>query len=234
MTVLVVSNIDLTNNLQVMKPATFLDSTIKEATLNINNEYRYLKTGYYVSMHAEILGNYVIPSCENIIDSSRTPILLLRAAKAGISTLPFVVTDSVKKITVEFGFPVILFAVNPFIYDGYNVANNKSSLYRAMKSLGMNYKFAVCAQPIKGELFAVKTFLGKTTTDIDCQLQEIAEKVYKIFKIPLCKLHIQKTADKAYLCGLQPLSKEELSEEDLQIISKEVSLISEQGERFGV
>ena len=233
MTVLVVSNIDLTTNSQVMKPATFLDSTIKEATLNINNEYRYLKTGYYVSMHAEILGNRVIPSCENIIDSSRTPILLLRAAKAGVSTLPFLVTDSVKKITNERGFPVIVFAVNPFIYDGYKVAHNKSSLYRAMKSLGMNYKFAVCAQPIKGELFAVKTFFGKTT-NTDPQLQEIAEKVYETFKIPLCKLHIQKTLDKAYLCGLQPVSREELSEQDLQIISKEVSLISEQGEPFGV
>ena len=233
MTVLVVSNIDLTTNSQVMKPVTFLDSTIKEATLNINNEYRYLKTGYYVSMHAEILGNRVIPSCENIIDSSRTPILLLRAAKAGVSTLPFLVTDSVKKITNELGFPVILFAVNPFIYDGYKVAYNKSALYRAMKSLGMNYKFAVCAQPIKGELFAVKTFFGKTT-NTDLQLQEIAEKVYKTFKIPLCKLHIQKTVDKAYLCGLQPVNKEELSELDLQIISKEVSLISEQGEPFGV
>ena len=97
MTVLVVSNIDLTTNLQVMKPATFLDSTIKESTLNINNEYRYLKTGYYVSMHAEVLGNRVIPSCENIIDSSRTPILLLRAAKIGCADLAFVVTDSVKK-----------------------------------------------------------------------------------------------------------------------------------------
>src|SRR5271157_1436076 len=122
MTVLVVSNIDLTTNLQVIKPATFLDSTIKEPTLNINNEYRYLKTGYYVSMHAEVLGNRVIPSCENIIDSSRTPILLLRAAKAGIPTLPVVVTDSVKKIIEEVGFPVLLFAVNPFIFDGYEIA----------------------------------------------------------------------------------------------------------------
>jgi hypothetical protein len=233
MTVLVVSNIDLTTNSQVMKPATFLDSTIKEATLNINNEYRYLKTGYYVSMHAEILGNRVIPSCENIIDSSRTPILLLRAAKAGVSTLPFLVTDSVKKITNELGFPVILFAVNPFIYDGYKLAHNRSSLYRAMKSLGMNYKFAVCAQPIKGELFSIKTFFGKTTNQ-DQQTQKIAKEVYNIFKIPLCKLHIQKTVDKAYLCGLQPVSREELSEQDLQIISKEVSLISEQGEPFGV
>ena len=233
MTVLVVSNIDLTTNSQVMKPATFLDSTIKEATLNINNEYRYLKTSYYVSMHAEILGNRVIPSCENIIDSSRTPILLLRAAKAGVSTLPFIVTDSVKKITNELGFPVILFAVNPFIYDGYKVAHNKSALYRAMKSLGMNYKFAVCAQPLKGELFAVKTYFGKTVNQ-GANTQEIAEKVYKIFGIPICKLYIQKTVDKAYLCGLQPVNKEELSEQDLKIISKEVSLISEQGEHFGV
>jgi hypothetical protein len=233
MTVLVVSNIDLTTDSQVMKPATFLDSTIKEATLNISNEYRYLKTGYYVSMHAEVLGNHVIPSCENIIDSSRTPILLLRAAKAGVPTLSFLVTDSVKKITNELGFPVILFAVNPFIYDGYKLAHNRSSLYRAMKSLGMNYKFAVCAQPVKGELVAVKTFFGKTI-NMDVQLQKIAEKVYKTFRIPLCKLHIQKTVDKAYLCGLQPVSREELSEQDLQIISKEVSLISEQGEPFGV
>jgi hypothetical protein len=233
MTVLVVSNIDLTTNLQVMKPATFLDSTIKEPTLNIDNEYRYLKTSYYVSMHAEILGNRVIPSCENIIDSSRTPIFLLRAAKAGVPTLPVVVTDSVKKIVNELGFPVLLFAVNPFIYDGYKIACNKTALYRAMKSLGMNYKFALCAQPVKGELFAVKTYFGRTV-DQDSATEEIAEKVYETFRIPLCKLYIQKTVDKAYLCGLQPVDKEELSEQDLRIISKEVSLISEQGEAFGV
>jgi hypothetical protein len=233
MTVLVVSNIDLTSNLQVMKPASFLESTIKEPTLNINNEYRYMKTGYYVSMHAEVLGSQVIPSCENIIDSSRTPILLLRAAKAGIPTLPSVVTDSVKKIINQVGFPCIVFAVNPFIYDGYKIAQNKSALYRAMRSLGMNYKFAVCAQPLKGELFSVKSFFGKTQNQDD-ETQKIAQKVFSTFKIPVCKLHIQKNCDKAYLCALQPVDKEELSEQDLQTISQEISLISEQGEPFGV
>jgi len=233
MTVLVVSNIDLTANLQVIKPASFLESTIKEPTLNLSNEYRYMKTGYYVSMHAEILGNRVIPSCEDIIDSSRTPLLLLRAAKAGVPTLPSLVTDSVKKIMTELGFPVILFAVNPFIYDGFKIAQNKSALYRAMKSLGMNYKFAVCAQPLKGDLLTVKSFFGKVAS-AEPQAELIAKKVYETFKIPVCKLHIQKTVDKAYLCGLQPVEKEELSREDLQTISKEVLLISEQGEPFGV
>ena len=229
---LVVSNIDLTNKLHVMKPSTFLDSTIKDFTLNINNDYRYLKTGYYVSLHAEVLGNRVIPSCENIIDSSRTPILLLRAARAGIPTLPFVVTDSVKKIISELGFPVVVFAVNPFIYDGYKIATNKSALYRAMKSLGMNYKFAVCAQPLKGEMQSVKSFFGKCQL-ADKEVNSIAEKVYELFKIPVCKLHVQKVDGKAYLCGLQPVKKRAFAS-DLEIISKEISLISEQGEHFSV
>jgi hypothetical protein len=231
--VLVVSNVDLTASVQVMKPTAFLESTIKDTTLNINNDYRYLKTGYYVSLHAEVLGNRVIPSCENIIDSSRTPILLLRASRAGIPTLPFLVTDSVKKIISELGFPVAIFAVNPFIYNGYKTAANKTALYRAMKSLGMNYKFAVCAQPLKGSMVSVKSLFGKCV-DQDAETEKISQKVYELFKIPVCKLHLQKGEGKAYLCGLQPLSKEELSEQDLLMISTEVSLLSEQGEHFGV
>jgi hypothetical protein len=216
----------------VMKPATFLDVTIKDFTLNLNNEYRYLKTGYYVSLHAEVLGNTVIPSCENIIDSSRTPILLLRAKIAGIPTLPFVVTDSVKRIVSELGFPVVVFAVNPFIYDGFKIASNKSALYRTIKSLGMNYKFTVCAQPFKGKMVSFKSFFGKC--DEDEETKKISEQVYTQFKIPLCRLHVQKVEDKAYLCGLQPLTKHELSPSDVKIISREVSLISEQGEPFSV
>lgn len=229
---MVVSNIDLTPKLHTMKPSKFLESAIKDFTININNDYRYMKTGYYVSLHAEILGNKVIPTSENILDTNRNPLLLLRAAKAGIPTLPFIVTDSVKKIINELGFPVVIFAVNPFIYEGYKTANNKSALYRAMKSLGMNYKFTVCAQPLKGKMLSFKSIFGKCNQDGEAK--KIAEKVYDLFKIPLCTLHVQKAEEKAYLCGFQPAKKEELSAYDLEIISKEVSLLSEQGEPFVV
>jgi hypothetical protein len=229
--VLVVSNIDLTTDLHVMRPSEFLESSVEDFTLNINNDYRYLKTGYYVSLHAEILGNTVIPTSENIIDANRTPLLLLRAAKAGIPTLPFLVTDSVKKIILELGFPVVVFAVNPFIYDGYKTASNRSALYRTMKSLGMNYKFAVCAQPLRGEMLSFKSIFGKCEQDEESR--RISEEVYELFKIPLCKLHVQKVDEKAYLCGLQPIGKDELSPNDSIMISKEASLLSKQGERLG-
>lgn len=231
--VLVVSNIALSNEFRVLKPSEFLGSTIKDTTINISNDYRYLKTGYYVSLHAEILGNSVIPSCENIIDSSRTPILLLRASKADIPTLPFLVTDSVKKIMTELKMPVVVFAVNPFIHEGYQIAKNKSALYRAMKSLGMNYKFTVCAQPFVGDMLSVKSVFGKVQLK-DGQVSDIAEKTYELFKIPICKLHIQRAEDKAFLCGLEPLKDNELSKSDLELISKEIMLIYQQDEHLSV
>ena len=229
---MVVSNIDLNPTLHAVKPSQFLESKIKDHTININNDYRYMKTGYYVSLHAEILGNTVIPTSENILDTNRNPILLLRAAKAGIPTLPFIVTDTAKQITTEIGFPTVLFAVNPFIYDGYKTANNRSALYRALKSLGMNYKFAVCAQPLKGKMLSFHSIFGKTTQNN--QAKHISEQVYNIFKIPVCKLHIQTTEEKAYLCGFQPIKKEELSPCDVEMISKEALSLLNQGEPFSV
>jgi formate-dependent phosphoribosylglycinamide formyltransferase (GAR transformylase) len=213
-----------------MNPSTFLGASTKDFTLNINNDYRYLKTGYYVSLHAEILGNQVIPTSENAVDAYRTPILLLRASKAGVPTLPYVVTDSVKQITAELGFPLVIFAVNPFSHDGFKVAKNRSALYRAVKSLGMNYKFDVCAQPLIGEMVSFKSIFGKC--DLEGNEKEISVKVYEIFRIPICKLHVQRTSEKAFLCGLQPLKKEELSLQDLKMVSQEISRVSGFGDRL--
>jgi len=230
--VLVVSSIGLSDSLHALTPSAFLESSKKDFTLNLTNDYRYLKTGYYVSLHAEVLGSNVIPTSENIIDSSRIPILLLRAKRAKIPTIPFVVTDNVKKIVEEVGFPAVVFAVNPFIYEAYQIAKNLSALYRAVKRLGMNYKFAVCAQPLKGEIHTVKSVFGKA--DADSQISSLSQRVYELFKIPLCKLHIQKAEDNAFLCGLEPLKETELSNADKDVISREILLISQQEDHLSV
>lgn len=225
---LVVSNIDLTTDSPKMKPEVFLRATVKDSILNINNDYRYMKTGYYVSMHAEVLGDTVIPSSENAIEANRNPILLLKASKAGIPTLPYLVTSSVKQIASEIGFPLVVFAVNPFSYDSYLTANNRSSLYRAVKSLSMHYKFAVCAQPLKGRMISVKSIFGEC--EAKGQVKSIAEKVYHAFKLPVCKLHVQLVDEEAFLCGLQPLKREEILPQDLKCVSEKVFELSKFGD----
>jgi len=228
--VLVVSNIELPTNLHAMKPTAFLNSSIKAFTLNVCNDYRYLKTSYYVSMHAEVLGNRVIPSSESIIDASRTPILLLRASRAGIPTLSCLVTGSVKQIISEIGFPLVVFAVNPFCYEGFSVAENRSALYRAVKSLSMNYKFAVCAQPLRGEMVSFKSIFGKCK--MEGEAARISMRVFEVFQLPICKLHVQKAGTEAYLCGLQPLRIEEILPPDLEMVNEEVSRMSSKGEQL--
>ena len=227
---LVVSNIELPTNLHAMRPTAFLRSSMKDFTVNLNNDYRYLKTGYYVSMHAEVLGNRVIPPSESIIAASRTPILLLKASKAGIPTVPYLVTGSVQKIISELGFPLVVFAVNPFCYDGYRIAHNRSALYRAVRGLSMNYKFAVCAQPLWGEMVSFKSVFG--WCGLEGEAARVSMRVYQVFQLPICKLHVQKVGGKAYLCGLQPLRIEEVLPADLGIIGEEVSRMSRMGEHL--
>ncbi|MEM2147640.1 MAG: RimK-like ATPgrasp N-terminal domain-containing protein [Candidatus Bathyarchaeia archaeon] len=226
--VLVVSNIDLKTNVAVTKPSAFLKSSVRDCILNVNNDYRYMKLGYYVSLHAEILGNKVVPTTENAVDAYRLPILLVRASKNNVPTMPYIVTDSVKQIMAEFKFPIVVFAVNPFSFEGYYVAKNRSALYRVVKSLSMNYRYAVCAQPLNGEMVSCKSFFGRSNIE-DASIGEIAEKVYKTFNIPICKLHIQYVDGKAHLCSLQPLEMEEISPSDVNEISKTVSRFSEKG-----
>ncbi len=223
---LVVSDIDLPTDIHAMKPTAFINSSIKDFVLNLSNDYRYLKSSYYVSMHAEVLGDQVIPSSQNIIDASRIPILLLKASKNDIPTLPYLVTDSARRIISAFGFPLIIFAVNPFSYDGFKIAENRSGLYRAMKSLTMNHKFAVCVQPLRGEILSVKSIFGRCESE---EADRISRQVYRVFGLSMCKLHVQMIGSAAYLCGLQPLGMEELYP-DLDIVSTEVFRLSNQGE----
>jgi hypothetical protein len=223
--VLVVSNIDLTIDVPMMKPAAFLNSSVRDFVLNVNNDYWYMKVGYYVSLHAELLDDKVIPPSENVIDASRLPILLVRASKAGIPTSHHLITDSAKQIMSDLGFPVAVFAVNPFTQHGYKIATNRTALYKAVKSLSMNYKYVVCAQPLIGEIVTFKSIFGKCEIKEEC-VEEISVKVYEAFKIPICKLHVQRADGNAYLCGLEPLRMEEILPYDLRVISEEVSRFS--------
>lgn len=225
---LVVSNIDLRAKIHKMKPSEFLKASVRDFILNVNNDYRYMKTGYYVSLHAEILGNKVIPSTENIIDAYRLPIMLVRASKAGVPTLPYFVTDSVKQIMSEVKFPLVVFPVNPFSFCSFKTAHNRSALYRAVKSLSMNYRYAVCVQPLHGEMTEYKCFFGKCMAQNE-KVNEISMKVYETFNIPVCKLHIQNVNGDTYLCGFQPLGIEEISTSDVGKISLEISKFSEKG-----
>ncbi len=204
---------------EVVSSEDFLRSKIEDTIINIQADYRYMKLGYYVSMHAEAQGNRVIPTCSNIIDAYNNAILPVRSKRKGIPTPENIVTNSVEEIVRELNLPLVLFPLNPVSYDTFRTAYSKKELVGAMRSLGMNFRYPVNAQTLVGRLETVKSIFGSTKTD---EANFIAEKCYEEFKIPLCKLYIQRTEERYYLCSISPLQRNDLEPIDLKTITEKL------------
>ena len=225
---LIVSDMDVKcPESRVIDSRSFLKSWLSDTILNLEPDYRYMSMGYYVSMQAEVTGCPVIPRCQDILDAYRTPILLLRASKRGIAISPYVVSDNVKDMMFEAEFPMVLFPLYPASDGGYKVVNSEGSLYRAVRSLGMNQKYPVCAENLFGRLVAVKSLLGAVETPV---LAEMAAQVYDEFKLPICRLVAQVTDEGPYLCSLAPVHPNELTPDDLRILSDRIGVA---GKYFG-
>ncbi len=218
--VLVVSDLAFSNpESKIMDSNTFLKTSHRDSILNLQSDYRYMRMGYYVSMQAEIMDCHVIPSSQDSLDAYRPPIFLLRASKRGLSTSPYIISDNVKDIMFEVEFPMILFPLHPASNGGYKVVKSEGSLYRAVRSLGMNQKYPVCAENLFGALISAKCLLGSTDNE---EASKIAEAVYDEFKLPICRLVLQVLDGEPYLCSLASIHSEELTSEDLKILSSRI------------
>jgi len=225
---LVVSDILRGNNIfKVVGSEEYLNSTLRDSVINVQPDYRYMKLGYYVSVYAESRENRVIPRCTDIIDAYNNAVLLLRSERRGIPVPIHVATNSMEEILGRLDFPMVLFPLNPFSYDIFRTVDSKGELTDAMRSLGMNFRYPVSAQALSNrQMLAVKSIFGSVELE---EAGPIAERVYEEFRIPLCKIYIQRGEGKCYLCGVSPLQPTDLKPSDLETIRKK---IVEMGENF--
>jgi hypothetical protein len=210
----VVSDINVSlPQVQVISARRFLGSSVKnQFVVNVSRDYRYMKMGYYVSLHADLIGDPVIPKCADALDVYRPPILLLRASKAGIPISPYIVTDSAEEVISRFDAPVMIFSLKPFPTYGFEVVRSKSIINGVMKRLTMNRRYTVCVEPLLGQILSLESIFGvpidlETRTVCDGEIRSITEKIYDEFGLPLFKSYVQREGDHVYLCGLDPLKK---------------------------
>ncbi|MCD1295335.1 hypothetical protein CUJ83_10020 [Methanocella sp. CWC-04] len=186
-------------------PFAFLNSSVKGEVLNVSHDYRYQKMGYYVSMHAELSGNKVTPSCADILDAHRNPLLMIRAEKAGIPCMPYTL---LAKYEHNVNLPALCFAVNPYTCNSVTQVRSESKMHRTMKSLSMNNRYPVSVQPLVGEVKEAIQVFGETDV---AEAKEIARKFYEAFHIPIGKLIIQIHDGKAYLSHFEPCERKEVN-----------------------
>jgi len=207
------------NLFKVLSSEEYLKAALKDQVINVQHDYRYMKKGYYVSVHAEALGNTVIPTSTNIIDAYNNATLMVRAKKMGIPVAAHTVTDKVNKIVKRLRFPLVLFPVNPVSYDIFRTVRSREELAEAMRSLGMNFRYPVSAQALTGDIQAVKSIFGSVKVTA---AESLAKSCYEEFALPICKLYVQRTRKKCLLSGMAPLRRNDLKPSDLQVVAEKI------------
>lgn len=185
-------------------PFLFLGQPVHDSVLNINHDYRYLRMGYYVSAHAETFGAEVTPSCMEIMDAYRNPLLIEKAKRHGLRTNNYRLVTSLRS---EIDAPVVMFAVNPFTNNSMKVVNSGSKLPGMIKRMSMGARFPVSVHPLTGEVKEIIQTFGEST---DEETSEFAKKFYEVFNIPICKLIVQIDDDGVVLNHCEPALKTEV------------------------
>ena len=185
-------------------PFLFLRQAVYDSVLNINHDYRYLRMGYYVSAHAETFGVEVTPSCTEIMDAYRNPLLIEKARRHGLLTNGYRLVTKPKE---DLSVPVMLFAVNPFTYNSMKIVKSGSKLPGVIKKMSRDARFPVSLHPVTGEVLEMVQMFGESTVD---ETSEFTKKFYETFNIPICKLIVQIDDGDVILNHCEPAQKKEV------------------------
>lgn len=185
-------------------PLLFLRQPVSDSVLNINHDYRYLRMGYYVSAHAETFGVEVTPSCTEIMDAYRNPLLIEKARKNGLLTSDYRLITKPKD---GLSTPALIFAVNPFTNNSMKIVRSGSRLPGIIKRMSMDARFPVSLHPVTGEVIEIIQMFGESTNK---ETSEFTKRFFEIFNIPICKLIVQIDDGRIILNHCEPAMKKEV------------------------
>ncbi len=185
-------------------PLLFLRQTVHDSVLNINHDYRYLRMGYYVSAHAETFGVEVTPSCTEIMDAYRNPLLMEKAKRNGLPANDYRLVTSPEG---DLSTPVMLFAVNPFTNNSMKVVNSSEKLPGVIRKMSYDARFPVSIHPLTGEVLEIIQMFGESTNE---ETSGFTRKFFEIFNVPICKLVVQIDDGSVILNHCEPAMKKEV------------------------
>lgn len=175
-----------------------------ELIINLSQDLRFLRSGYYVSL----LADRVIPRIEDLADLYCPPSIFKRLEGKILIIKPRIL-DEVPRGKGK----VIIFPVNQLNKKRYFIANSdfEKQIYYEEASLHRRYPVAVL--PLKGRLMEFAVILGECLYK---KYADIANLVYNEFRIPIFKLLMQGRR----FSGMLPCSLKDLNSEEFNLLIK--------------
>ena len=176
----------------------------EECLVNLTGDYSYMSDGYYTSQDQRHGGQALHPSNREALDAYVIPVFLERAKLAGLPVPEWYITNE------HFEAPAIVDTINPFM-TRQSVVLKQSAAERVSKSMTRNFTYAICCQelPRGSSIRTFRAVLGWTSSP---QYQELADRVWRVFRIPLATVRVIVTPDgRAMLSALRPLPFKKLT-----------------------
>jgi hypothetical protein len=197
------------------KPPLPEDLRAQNVFVNLEGDYSYLSDGYYRSMEAEHEGLIALPSPQGAIDAYVVPLALSKAKAAGIPIPDWEIVNDQAMSVVP---PYVAYPINPFQDEGIVIADVAAQI-EAFKSLTMSNKYAVVCQQMlpDSRIDTLRLICGKC---LKPEYAVLAEQLWQTFQIPLARVKIIVTEKQHLFSAIQPLKREELTQNEKAIIKE--------------
>jgi hypothetical protein len=182
-----------------------------DSLVNLAGDYDYLTDGYYVSQEAEVSGEPVHPTCEEVLDAYIAPLFLERARGNGLPIPEYYLTND------WFEPPVLIDTVNPFM-NRQRIVRSPRQQEKAARSLTRNYTYAICCQELLPGA-RVRHFQAVLGWSGAVRFRPLAAAVWGVFRIPIARVRvIEQGGRDPQLSGLWPLPWRRLGERERRYV----------------
>ena len=185
----------------------------------ISEDYSYKTDAYYTILRMEMEGKQIEPSTAALIDAFVVPICLERAKIAAIPVCEWEISQGYVPL------PSIIYGINYFASASeFFVVYDNETAKEVIKHLTNRGKYPFCYQKLEenAEIFQCTAIFGKTTGSLKA-IENIAERIYKLFSIPLVQIVLVKIGKDFALSSLSPARYTHLSEDERSLLEAYLS-----------
>jgi hypothetical protein len=185
----------------------------------ISEDYSYKSEPYYTILSHELSGKNVRPASSTVLDAYVVPICLERARLAGIPVAEWGVSQGYVPL------PSIIYGLNYFATsaDFFEVRDGKEAK-EVIAHVTNKGKYPFCFQKISADatVRSCTSIFGRTTDSCPA-VAGLAEKIYRVFSIPLVTLVFVRTKKACLLSSLAPARYSRMSGDERALLTAYIS-----------
>jgi len=188
-------------------------------TTFVSENYSYKSRTYYAILARELAGEAVAPDTRSMLDAFVVPVCLERARHCGIPVAEFTIMHSCAPA------PAIVYGLNYFACTShFEVLTGDGHDREKVRHVTNSGKYPCCFQPVAPEMAVTRavSVFGKTLSLVP-GMQEMAERVFQCFHVPLVELVCLLGPDGPVLSSLCPVRYSRLQPAERRLLKACIS-----------